>query len=139
MLAGLLFTGCANTAPQQEASKPPTAATATSAAQPIDKLAQGKSVYEKTCVACHGPDAKGVKGLGKDMVESKFVKGLSDAQLADFIKKGRDTSDPANTTKVAMPPKGGNPALGDEDMLSVAVYVHSLQKPVSGTQGSKGG
>lgn len=47
------------------------------------------------------------------MTTSEFIKSQSDAQLVEFIKKGRPASDPANTTKVDMPPKGGNPALTD--------------------------
>lgn len=100
---------------------------AASPAAPTDKKAQGKIVYEASCTACHGPDGKGVKGLGKDLVASVFVKKLSDQELVEFVKKGRDPSDPANTTKVAMPPKGGNPALSDDELMSVAVYVHSIQ------------
>jgi disulfide bond formation protein DsbB len=44
------------------------------------------------------------------------------------LKKGRPASDPANTTKVDMPPKGGNPALTDQDLADIVTYVRSLQK-----------
>ena len=76
---------------------------------------KGKTVFEGTCISCHGPDAKGLPGLGKDLTTSEFVAAQTDNQLIGFVKKGRPASDPANTNKVDMPPKGGNPALTDTD------------------------
>jgi disulfide bond formation protein DsbB len=90
--------------------------------------AKGKTKFDGTCSACHGPDAKGLTGLGKDLTGSTFAKGLSDADLIAFLKKGRPASDPANTTKVDMPPKGGNPALTDQDLADIVTYVRSVQK-----------
>ena len=71
----------------------------------------------------------GVQGLGKDMTTSTFIKDLDDAQLLEFIKKGRDASDPLNTTGVAMPPKGGNPALDDAKLMDIIAYIRTLNKP----------
>lgn len=88
---------------------------------------KGKTVFGGTCAACHGPAAKGVTGLGKDLTTSAFVKGQTNNQLVAFIKQGRPTSDPANTTKIDMPPKGGNPALSDKDLADVVAYMRSLQ------------
>ena len=80
-------------------------------------------------MACHGPEAKGVKGLGKYLTTSEFVKSQSAVvDLSKFLAKGRPSSDPANTTKVDMPPKGGNPALKDEDLVNIAAFLRSLQK-----------
>src|SRR6185503_3672777 len=67
-----------------------------------------------SCAACHGPTGGGIPGLGKDLTSSEFVSGKTDDELISFIKVGRDPSDPLNTTGIAMPPKGGNPALSDE-------------------------
>lgn len=118
IVAGLLFSGCSS---NQSASS-------SSTEGPAPSLDRGKEVYLSTCVTCHGVDAKGVKGLGKDLTVSTFVKERNDQQMAEFIAKGRDTSDPLNTTKVAMPPRGGNPALTDSDLQSVSMYLHSLMK-----------
>ena len=90
--------------------------------------AKGATKFAGTCAGCHGPDAKGLTGLGKDLTTSTFAKGLSDADLVAFVMKGRDTSDPANTTGVAMPPKGGNPALTEDDLYDIVAYVRTLQK-----------
>ena len=78
------------------------------------------------CSACHGMDARGVAGLGKDLVASEFVSGLTDEELLAFIKVGRPVWDPANTTGVDMPPRGGNPALMDEQIMDIIAYIRSL-------------
>ncbi len=90
--------------------------------------ARGKAKFDSTCAACHGNNAKGMPGLGKDLTTSTFAKGLSDADLIAFIKKGRLVSDPANTTKVEMPPKGGNAAFTDQDLADIVAYIRTLQK-----------
>ena len=97
-------------------------------AAPQGDAAKGKTVFEGTCFSCHGPDAKGLPGLGKDLTTSQFVAQQTDKQLADFIKKGRPASDPANTNKVDMPPKGGNPALTDQDLVNVIAFVRSIHQ-----------
>jgi disulfide bond formation protein DsbB len=97
------------------------------AAAPQGDPAAGEATYNQICIACHGPGGTGVQGLGKPLTTSEFVAGMSDNEFHDFIVRGRDASDPANTTGVAMPPKGGNPALKDEDIYNVIAYVRQLQ------------
>jgi cytochrome c5 len=96
------------------------------AAAPAGDAAKGKEIFSTTCLACHGEGGVGVPNLGKDMTTSTFIHGANDEDLLAFIKKGRDPSDPANTTGVAMPSKGGNPALSDEDLMDVIAYVRTL-------------
>lgn len=57
--------------------------------------ASGETLYEGTCASCHGPDAAGLPGLGKNLIGSDFVTAMSDAELVDFIKQGRPASLPA--------------------------------------------
>lgn len=90
--------------------------------------AAGEPLFQSTCAACHGPDGKGLPNLGKDFTASEFVTEQSDAELVAFIKQGRPVSDPANTTGVDMPPKGGNPALSDEDLFDIVAYIRTLQE-----------
>ena len=80
-----------------------------------------------TCAGCHGADATGIAGLGKNMVGSDFITNISDSDLATLIKVGRPSSDPANTTGIDMPPKGGNPALNNEKIDGLVAYIRSLQ------------
>jgi disulfide bond formation protein DsbB len=100
----------------------------TSPAAPAGDAAAGKQIFTTTCSACHGPEGKGVPGLGKDMTASEFITSQTDTELVNFIKIGRDPSDPLNTTGVAMPPKGGNPALSDDDLLNVVAFIRTLQQ-----------
>lgn len=88
----------------------------------------GEAAYQSSCSACHGPDARGISGLGKDLVDSQFVHDLSDQELLEFVKVGRPVNDPANTTGVDMPPKGGNPALSDDQILDIIAYLRTLEE-----------
>ena len=129
ILVGLLA-ACGGGGAQEPSAPAPSQPTPTAAAAAPAKgdPAAGEKLYASTCAACHGPDARGLPNLGKDLVDSDFVKGLSDQELLAFIKKGRPTSDPANTTGVDMPPKGGNPSLTDQQILDIIAYIRSLQK-----------
>ena len=95
---------------------------------PVGDATKGEETFVKTCSACHGPEGKGIEGLGKDMTGSEFIAGLSDEELVAFIKVGRTTSDPLNTTGVDMPPKGGNPALSDDDLLDIVAFMRSIHQ-----------
>jgi mono/diheme cytochrome c family protein len=96
-------------------------------AAPAGDAAKGAELYSSTCIACHGQDGVGIEGLGKGIPDSEFIRGASDEELLAFIKVGRSTSDPENTTGVDMPPKGGNPALSDSDVLDIIAYFRTLQ------------
>lgn len=89
---------------------------------------KGKSKFEATCSPCHNMDATGIAGLGKDLTTSKFAKSLPDANLVTFITQGRDATHKDNTTGVAMPPRGGNPTLSDQDLADIVAYIRTLQK-----------
>jgi disulfide bond formation protein DsbB len=98
-------------------------------AQPASgDAAAGQQLFTATCAACHGPGGEGVQGLGKALTTSEFTVGQSDVQLVDFIKAGRDPSDPLNTTGIGMPPKGGNPALSDDDLFDIVAFIRSIQE-----------
>jgi disulfide bond formation protein DsbB len=102
--------------------------TSAKAATAKGDAAKGRTVFEGTCASCHGPDAKGLPGLGKDLTTSEWVAQQSDAQLVKFIKAGRPAADKLNTTGIDMPPKGGNPALTDADIENVIAYVRSIHQ-----------
>ena len=90
--------------------------------------AKGKELFTQTCSACHGPNGEGVQGLGKDMTASTFIAEQSDEELVTFIKVGRDPSHPLNSTGVAMPPKGGNPALSEADLVDLVAFIRSIHQ-----------
>jgi mono/diheme cytochrome c family protein len=89
------------------------------------QVSQGAALFMQ-CAACHGPDARGIPNLGKNLVESEFLHSLTDEELLAFIKTGRPLWDPLNTTGIDMPPKGGNPAITDEEILAIIAYIRSL-------------
>jgi len=100
----------------------------TAVAAPVGDATKGEENFVKTCSACHGPEGKGIEGLGKDMTTSEFIAGLSDEEMVAFIKIGRTTSDPLNTTGVDMPPKGGNPALSEDDLYDIVAFMRSIHQ-----------
>jgi cytochrome c5 len=92
-----------------------------------EEVAQGRTVFQKTCAVCHGADAHGMPKLGKDLHSNEFVRRRSDAEIVQFLKKGRPAGDPLNEGKIDMPPKGGNPALTDDDLRLIVVFLRTLQ------------
>lgn len=88
--------------------------------------AKGKQVFKQTCVACHGEDGKGIEGLGKNWTTSEYIASSTNDELFEFLKVGRTIEDPANTTGVLMPPRGGNPNLTDDDLRNVVLYMRKL-------------
>jgi disulfide bond formation protein DsbB len=105
--------GSANAAPRQPSVTDPVA---------------GETLFMSACAVCHGSDGQGLPGLGKNLVTSKFVAGKTDKELVEFIKVGRESDDPLNTTGVTMPPKGNNPALSDIDLANIVAYIRQLQR-----------
>lgn len=84
--------------------------------------AKGRELFVQNCARCHGPAGQGA------LQTSAFVADRSDAELIAFLRAGRRSDDPLNTTGVAMPPKGGNPALTDEQLTDIVAYIRSLQR-----------
>ncbi len=92
--------------------------------QPVSgDVARGIRLFTNTCAACHGPDGKGVQGVGQDLVESEFVAAKTDQELIEFIRQGRDAHDPQNTMGITMPAKGGNASLSDEALADIVTYL----------------
>lgn len=112
-----------------EAEKAAALAAAGGDAELAEWIAHGATLFAASCSSCHGADAKGMPGLGRTLIGSEFVNSLNDDDLLDFLLKGRSPSDPASVTKIQMPPKGGNPALSDNDLLDIIAFIRSLQKP----------
>lgn len=95
---------------------------------------KGKPLFVQFCSACHGADALGIKGLGKDLVHSEFVAEETDAQLLKYVNEGRPVDDPRNTTGIPMPPKGGNPALTDQQIVHIIAYLRTIEEADSTQQ-----
>ena len=112
----------------EEAVEPASGGEAEEAAEPAagGDAQAGQELFVTSCSTCHGPEGKGMPGLGSDLTTSEFVAGLSDSELVAFINEGRPPDHPDNTSGVAMPPKGGNPSLSDEDVANIVAYIRSI-------------
>lgn len=128
------------TLPAMVAEAPPSAAqkeAALAAAGGDEELAgyiaSGDKLFHSSCIACHGKGGVGIAGNGKALANNEFIRSLDDDALLAFIKQGRSPTDPKNTTGIQMPPKGGNPAMSDDDILDVIAYLRTRQgaKPVA--------
>lgn len=79
----------------------------------------GKSVYERTCVACHGSDGKGT-------LPGVPPLGGNNGRLAkpdDVLMKGMLEGFQSPGSTLAMPPKGGDPSLTEDDAKAVLQYM----------------
>ncbi|MCL4300419.1 MAG: cytochrome c [Anaerolineae bacterium] len=129
LMTGLSLTACGGSERLSQSGENNTGVVQAAESQAtVGDSAAGQKLFAGTCSACHGPAGEGLPGLGKDMTTSEFIAGKSDEELVAFLKVGRDPSDPLNTTGVAMPPKGGNPALSDEDLYHLIAYIRTIHK-----------
>lgn len=119
------FAGCGGD--KEESSTPTTGSNTPQIDNSALARAKGKSIFKKTCVACHGENGEGIENLGKDWTESDFIANSSDDELVEFLKVGRTLDDPMSDGKAIMPPKGGDPTLTDEDLHNVVKFMRTLQ------------
>lgn len=81
--------------------------------------AVGKGIYAQTCIACHGIDGKGpIPGVA-DFTAKDSPLSKADEELIKNISEGFQSPG----SFMAMPAKGGNPALTEEDIRSVLMYL----------------
>ena len=109
----------AQPAAQSTAAAQPAAAPSgqTPAASAKADPAKGKSVYDSLCMACHAAGVAGAPKAGdKALWAPRIAQGVP--TLYESALKG----------KGAMPPKGGNAALPDDDVKAAVDYLVSLAK-----------
>lgn len=97
-------------------------------AEHVADALEGRKLYLGTCMSCHGARGEGLPGQGKALLDNEFIGSLDDSKLLAFLKVGRQPWDPQNTTKVQMPPRGGNPMLTDDNLRDVVAHLRTLQK-----------
>lgn|SRR5678815_2218405 len=84
---------------------------------------QTAKLFKVQCSTCHGKDGKGQTTAGKavgvkDWTDGKTLKGLTDAQFIEQLRKGKKGDD----GKEKMPPFK---KLTDEQLSSLIVYVRT--------------
>lgn len=137
---------------EAEASPPPTEEdTAVTQAEPTEaqpveavtvaaahydpaQVEEGQRIYMANCFACHGMDARGIPGLGKDLIVSEFMDGLTDEELVNFVIAGRQPWEEGNTTGVSMPPRGGNPMVTNDQIMAVVAYLRTASAEFDAAQ-----
>lgn len=78
-------------------------------------IAEGKSIYEVNCVACHGIDGGGT--VGPNLTDKYWIHGNTAEQIVHVINKG-------------VPEKGMIPwekTLKQEQVIAVASYIKTLE------------
>lgn len=78
--------------------------------------AKGKERYGMVCIACHGPDGKGMQALGApNLTDKAWLYGSSEAKIVETITHGRTNQMPA-----------WKDFLGEAKIHVLAAYVLSL-------------
>lgn len=80
----------------------------------------GKKIYHQTCIACHGANGKGAINGVKDITgkNSPLVTNSEAIILKRVVEGYQEQGAP-----MAMPPKGGNPSLTEEQIKAVLHYM----------------
>ncbi len=91
---------------------------AAKAAESADALS-GSAVFAQTCIACHGSNGKGTVPGAPDFTRSDGPLSQSDETIFQHVKLGFKSPGSA----MAMPPKGGNMSLTDNDIKAVIAFL----------------
>ncbi len=83
----------------------------------------GETVFFENCSACHGEDAMGIDDFGVQLHDSAFITAVTDDELINFIKQGRDETHDNNTTGLIMPPID---YLEDGEYKALITYLRTL-------------
>lgn len=78
----------------------------------------GKVTYQTMCIACHGPEGKGIQALGgPNLTDPTWLYGSSKAQVEESIRVGRTGEMPAFSQQ-----------LNEHQIHIVSAYVYSLSR-----------
>jgi mono/diheme cytochrome c family protein len=79
----------------------------------------GEAIYKQTCTVCHGANGQGTVPGAANFTDKKGILNKPDNVLLEHIIKGYQSPGSA----MAMPPRGGNPKLTDDDLKNVLAYI----------------
>ena len=80
---------------------------------------RGAAVFNGTCIACHGSDGTGSLPGVPDLTGKAGLLSQDDAVLLKRMAEGFQSPG----SPMAMPPRGGDPALSDADLKTVLKYM----------------
>ncbi len=109
-------------APEQPAASEPAATTETSGAGADARIAKGKEVYTKTCMACHQESGAGLPNAFPPLAGSDFLNADVNRAIGVVLhgKTGEITVN-GNKFNSAMPAQ----TLNDDEVASVLSYVYA--------------
>jgi mono/diheme cytochrome c family protein len=85
---------------------------------------RGQALYGQNCATCHGVNLEG--GIGATLNPIDKLPGVANPLdpnfLVQIITNGRQPQ-PGDPKSIAMPPKGGNNNLTDQDIGDLAAYI----------------
>ncbi len=81
----------------------------------------GKKIFSTVCAACHGPEGKGVPGLGPALNNQSFLSARDDIYIKNIVTNGK----PGTAMPAMSKAKGGT--LSDSDIEDVVAFVRSWQ------------
>jgi cytochrome c5 len=97
----------------------PAAATPVVEADPSHPGLSGRDIYLQTCVACHGEKGTGAVPGAPDFTQLNGRLSKPDEVLVQHITHGFQSPG----SPLAMPPKGGNPKLTQDDIRRVLEFL----------------
>lgn len=90
---------------------------AIAASAPAAAEADGKTLFEKTCMKCHGADGSGDTKAGKKMKVPKWT--ADDLEPAHVVEQVRENKKHKTVSK----------KVSDEELQAIAAYVSTLSPP----------
>lgn len=81
----------------------------------------GQEIYNTSCISCHGDNGKGTMSGVPDLTKAGGILSQPEDVLFKHTRNGFQT--PGNS--MAMPPRGGDDDLSDNDLRSVLQYLHN--------------
>lgn len=91
----------------------------------MDMVQAGADMFPTAiCVACHGPTAVGLPSLGPDLTDDVWLN--SEGSYAEIIQTINEGVATPKEAAAPMPPKGGNPAITEEQVGQLAAYLYAL-------------
>jgi cytochrome c oxidase cbb3-type subunit 3 len=88
-------------------------------------VAKGKEKFGAVCVACHGPDGKGMAALGApNLTDKTWLYGSSEATIIETITKGRNNPEQSQNRMPAW-----KDFLGEGKVKVLSAYVYGLSHP----------
>jgi mono/diheme cytochrome c family protein len=94
----------------------------------LEMIRQGDAVYRGKggCVTCHGPDGGGMPAAGSGITAGLNFVPPEWGPLDSLIRVG--IPEPTTRTPVAMPPRGAQSNLTDDESRQVAAYVWAISQ-----------